>query len=171
MVPQRSCFGSWLRNLASRPWLLSPKHLFQTTESAQTLQVVMIIYLYDINVHMYMNILVPVGGLVWAYMTGPMKLDELRTDFGDADWLQPVPRVDEAAVEFPLEDEARWRYVEDTLLSGNAMMTQSEMARRWLEILCKYECLTVEWVKIWAFPTWTELWHHVTPTAIYPLVI
>jgi hypothetical protein len=45
----------------------------------------MIIYLYDINVHMYMNILVPVGGLVWAYMTGPMKLDELRTDFGDAD--------------------------------------------------------------------------------------
>lgn len=65
--------------------MLSPKHLFQTTESAQTLQVVMIIYLYDINVHMYMNILVPVGGLVWAYMTGPMKLDELRTDFGDAD--------------------------------------------------------------------------------------
>jgi hypothetical protein len=65
--------------------LLSPKHLFQTTESAQTLQVGMIIYLYDINVHMLMNILVPVGGLVWAYMTGPMKLDELRTDFGDAD--------------------------------------------------------------------------------------
>ena len=68
MVPQRSCFRSWLRNLASRPWLFwSPEHLFQTTESSQTLQVI-IIYIYIDMKYMYIHIYIYIHMYIYIYI-------------------------------------------------------------------------------------------------------